>query len=368
MERGNRVKAQLEKGVRDGVFPGAVLLVAQGGKIGLFERVGQCSLGPGAHAIHKDTIFDLASLTKPLATTLAMMKLVDEGCVYLDQPLSDLLPGDIREDKATLTPRQLLSHCAGFADWKPFYLELCDFSPEKRKVLLRKRLLNMPLVYPPGKRTLYSDLGFMMLEWVVEERAGIPLAAFLEQHFYTPLSLKRTFLSSQALPDRFGEDQFAATESCPWRKRTVVGYVHDENAYVLGGYSGHSGLFGVAKEVYALVGLLRALYRGESGDYLRPETVRTFFVRQDLVEGSTWALGWDTPSHENSSSGKYFSTKSVGHLGYTGTSIWMDLDQDVVVIFLTNRIHPTRKNDKIRAFRPRLHDVIMEELGKMNDE
>jgi CubicO group peptidase (beta-lactamase class C family) len=363
MERGNRVKAELEKGIRGGVFPGAVLLVAQGGEISLFEEAGQCSLGPGAPSIHKDTIFDLASLTKPLATTLAMMKLVDEGDVYLDQPLSELLSGDIPEDKATLTPQQLLSHCGGFADWKPFYLELCDFSPEQRKDLLRKRLLHMPLVYQPGKGTLYSDLGFMMLEWIAEKRLGIPLALFIDQQFYRPLSLKSIFFSSQALPDRFEEDQFAATEFCPWRKRTVVGYVHDENAYALGGYSGHSGLFGVAKEVYALVGRLRTLYRGETEDYLKPETVRTFFARQDLVKGSTWALGWDTPSLENSSSGKHFSRNSVGHLGYTGTSIWMDLDQDVIVVFLTNRIHPTRKNDKIKAFRPGFHDLIMKELG-----
>ena len=138
--------------------------------------------------------------------------------------------------------------------------------------------------------------------------------------------------------------------------------MHDENAYALGGYSGHAGLFGTAGELYSLSDLLMGHYQGERGDYLRPETVRAFFSRQDLVNGSTWALGWDTPSPENSSSGKRFSARSVGHLGFSGTSVWMDLEQDVIVILLTNRIHPTRKNEKIRVFRPALHDLVMEEL------
>jgi CubicO group peptidase (beta-lactamase class C family) len=204
----------------------------------------------------------------------------------------------------------------------------------------------------------------MILEWVVEEVAGMPLSLFLEKHFYAPLSLNKTFFSTDTRPAQFTEDQFAPTEDCPWRKRTVVGYVHDENAYALGGYSGHAGLFGTAKEVYTLVDLLRNHFLGKRNDYLRPETVRMFFRRQDLVKGSTWAMGWDTPSPEDSSSGKYFSSNSVGHLGFTGTSVWMDLDKDIIVIFLTNRVHTTRNNEKIRAFRPRIHDRVMEEKGE----
>jgi CubicO group peptidase (beta-lactamase class C family) len=175
--------------------------------------------------------------------------------------------------------------------------------------------------------------------------------------------LKKTFLSSKSSKVRFKEDQFASTEDCPWRGKIMRGSVHDENAYIVGGYSGHAGLFGTAKEVYTLVDLLRKVFRSESHDYLRPETVKTFFAGQNIVDGSTWALGWDTPSPQDSSSGKYFSGKSVGHLGFTGTSVWMDLERDAVVVFLTNRIHPTRDNEKIKAFRPRLHDLIMEELG-----
>ena len=350
-------------GVREGVYPGAVLLVAQGGEIAFFQAVGHRSLSPNAASMRRETIFDLASLTKPLATTLAIMKLFDEGNIHLDQPLESLLNKTVPRDKRGLTPRLLLSHSAGFADWRPFYVELADIRDDKRKELLRKRLLNMPLVYLPGEETLYSDPGFMMLEWIVEQSAGMRLPLYLDDHFFGPLSLKKTFFSSDNLPARFREDQFAATESCPWRKKIVIGYVHDENAYALGGYSGHAGLFGTAGEVYKLVDLLREHFLGKREDYLNSETVMTFFSRQDLVEGSTWALGWDTPTPDNSSSGKYFSINSVGHLGFTGTSTWMDLERDVIIVFLTNRVHPTRDNEKIKVFRPRLHDVIMEEMG-----
>ena len=161
---------------------------------------------------------------------------------------------------------------------------------------------------------------------------------------------------------RVPEHSFASTEDCPWRNKVIQGEVHDENAHALGGYSGHAGLFGTVDEVYGIVNLLRGHYLGERQDYLRPETVRDFFARQDRVKGSTWALGWDTPSPEGSSSGRFFSKNSVGHLGFTGTSVWMDLERDAIVILLTNRIHPTRANMRIREFRPKLHDLIMEEL------
>ena len=129
------------------------------------------------------------------------------------------------------------------------------------------------------------------------------------------------------------------------------------------GYSGHAGLFGTAEEVLALVNMLREHYRGNRDDFFSAATVREFFRRQNIVKDCTFALGWDTPSPENSSAGKYFSEHSVGHLGYTGTSVWMDLEKDVIVVFLTNRVHPTRKNKKIKAFRPLIHDTVMEMLG-----
>jgi CubicO group peptidase (beta-lactamase class C family) len=361
-EREGRIKELLSEGVRDDVYPGAVLLVAREGKIIFFHEVGQRSLIPPDGPMTKDTIFDLASLTKPLATTLAVMKCVDDGRIDLDQPLESLLPNTVPKDKKTITPRQILAHCAGFEDWKPFYLNLVEHEPANRKTLLRTWIMGAPLSNQPGERTIYSDLGFMVLEWVIEECTGSPLDIFLDRNFFSPLSLKRMFFNEHSSPIRFGENQYAATEDCPWRKKVMRGLVHDENAYALGGYSGHAGLFGTAEDAYILVDLLRSHFLGGRQDYFNTGTVKTFFTRQDLVEGSTWALGWDTPSPQDSSSGNFFSSQSVGHLGYTGTSLWLDIDKDVVVIFLSNRIHPSRKNEKIRAFRPVLHDMIIQEV------
>jgi CubicO group peptidase (beta-lactamase class C family) len=229
---------------------------------------------------------------------------------------------------------------------------------------LRRWLLERPLAYRPGTDTIYSDLGFMMLKWVVERATGAGVEDYLRSRFYGPLGFGNTFLSTGAAFDPgLEEAHFAATEDCPWRRKVMFGQVHDENAYALGGYSGHAGLFSNAEEIHVLADLLMQHFRGYREDFFRPETVRVFFRRQNLTKRSTWALGWDTPSEEGSSAGRHFSLHSVGHLGFTGTSIWMDLERDVIVIFLTNRIHPTRKNERIRAFRPRLHDRVMEELN-----
>jgi CubicO group peptidase (beta-lactamase class C family) len=358
------VRELLKKGADEGIYPGAVLLVARKNEIVFFEQTGNRVLLPESVPMERNTFFDLASLTKPLATTLSIMKLFDQGAVHPDQTLGDLLRIPVPPDKATITLRCLLTHCAGFPDWVPFYLELSGETPQKRKSILREELLKIPLTYSPGKRTVYSDLGFMVLEWVIEKNAGVPLPRFLNEHFFEPLSLEKTLFFGTTDPLRNKTD-FAATEDCPWRKRILQGEVHDENACALGGYSGHAGIFGTAAGVYGLAKLLKEHFHGLRDDYLQPKTVRTFFKKQHLVPGSTWALGWDTPSPIGSSAGRYFSPNSVGHLGFTGTSLWMDLHHDVTVVFLTNRIHPSRQNTAIRAFRPKLHNLIMEQL-KLN--
>ncbi len=356
------VRDLLKKGAHEGVYPGAVLLVARKNEIVFLEQAGNRALLPEPLPMEVDTPFDLASLTKPLATTLSIMKLVDGGAVKPGQTLEELLPIPVPPDKAAMTMGHLLAHCAGFPDWMPFYLEISDEKPQERKILLREKLLKMPLLYSPGRRSLYSDLGFMILEWVVRNVTGDPLPRFLNQHFLAPLSLKKALYFGKTGPMQ-NRTEFAATEECPWRKRVLQGEVHDENAWALGGYSGHAGLFGTAHGVYGLANLLREHFHGLRDDYLQPKTVRAFFEKQHLTPGSTWALGWDTPSPVGSSAGRYFSPNSVGHLGFTGTSLWMDLHHDVTVILLTNRIHPSRQNTAIRAFRPRLHDLVMAQLG-----
>jgi serine-type D-Ala-D-Ala carboxypeptidase len=355
-----KINELLANGLKSGVYPGAVLLIGAQGRIKFFKAVGNRSIIPQILPMKKDTIFDLASLTKPLATTLAIMRLVDEGKIGLDQSLSGIIKTGLLGDKKTLTIRSLLCHCAGLKDWAPFYLDIISLKGDMRKKALRERIIKEPLMHPQGAQCLYSDLGFMLLEWVVEEASGETLRDFAHRKFYEPMGLERTFLSTGSLP--FSREEFAATEDCPWRKRVLHGEVHDENAFAAGGYSGHAGLFGTAEEIFTISLMLMSHYQGKRNDYFSPDIVREFFRKQEIVKGCTWALGWDTPSAKDSSAGKYISTGSVGHLGFSGTSLWIDLERDAVVIFLTNRVHPSRDSVKIRSFRPVLHDLIFKDL------
>jgi serine-type D-Ala-D-Ala carboxypeptidase len=353
----------LAKGVSDHVYPGAVLLVVHKGKRVFFRAVGHAALEPRLIPMKVGTIFDLASLTKPLATTLAMMRLVEQGGVSLEDTLGELLPGQVPEDKRMITPRLLLSHASGMADWHPFYSRLDTAPPGQRKQQVRDRIMAVPLASSPGSQALYSDLGFMVLEWIIELATGKKLDEFLLDQWYGPLGLEDMFLYEQARPRHLDKKAFAATEFCPRRNRILQGEVHDENAYAMGGYAGHAGLFGTAEDVSSIADFLLQCYHGIRKDILQPDTVRTFFTRQREPQDTTWALGWDTPSRSGSSAGDCFSEKSVGHLGFTGTSLWMDLERQVLVVFLTNRVHPSHENEKIKAFRPRIHNCVMEMLG-----
>ena len=226
-----------------------------------------------------------------------------------------------------------------------------------------------PLQTPPGRETLYSDLGFIFLEWIFERVSGVDLHQWTRERIYRPLGLKKMGfrpLGSETIQD---PGPYAATEECPWRRKILVGEVHDENAYAVGGVSGQAGLFGTAGEIYRL---LRALKRAWDGaDTTGPfdgALVRAFWQRQSIWGGDGRALGFDIPAPEGSSAGRFFSPQTVGHLGFTGTSFWFDLDRDLLVILLTNRVHPTRSNEKIRRFRPLIHDLIFSATVSSREE
>jgi CubicO group peptidase (beta-lactamase class C family) len=229
--------------------------------------------------------------------------------------------------------------------------------PSTRKAALLDLLKQTPLAYPPGKTTLYSDLGFMLLCRLVEAVAGCPMNEFLKTEIYGPMGLPDLFfvdLNRDHRPHRL----FAATELCPVRNRLLVGEVHDDNAWFAGGIDGHAGLFGTAEAVFRLLRILVADARGRSST--------SVFSRQILAdvfhgEGKhPLPLGFDRPSALNSSAGRYFSANSVGHLGFTGCSFWMDLEKEICIILLTNRVHPFRWNPRLGQFRPFIHDRIME--------
>lgn len=354
------IRDLIQSGVADGVFPGGVLLVAKEGHVVFFEAFGLARLSP-ERPMTTDTVFDLASLTKPLATSVALMLLVQQGRLNLDQTLGSTIPDFLGTNKKYITIRQLLSHASGLPDYRPYYKELVEVPASERKGSLRTFLLTEKLIHEPGQACLYSDVGFMILEWLLEAVGQKSLNSFVEESVYRPLSLKNIFFIPLNGGKRKDNYSYAATEDCSWRGKILDGEVHDENAYALGGVAGHAGLFGTAQDVCCLLGELLDVYTGRSSSGVFERGVVQTFLEPQSGPGS-WALGFDTPSGADSSSGQYFSDQSVGHLGFTGTSFWMDLLRDVIVILLTNRIHPDRENEQIKAFRPLLHDAVMDAI------
>jgi CubicO group peptidase (beta-lactamase class C family) len=359
MDNMENPRSLLLDAVEEGVFPGARLLVSSKGRHVFDYTVGWRRIVPDKKPLLPHTLFDLASLTKPLATTFVVMGLVARGKIVLDEPLEVLLPDEPLGAKAPITVRDLLCHRSGMAAWRPFYLSVSNLPAKERKAYIRRGLLELPLEAPPRSKTLYSDLGFMLLEWIIEKHVESDLGAYVADRLLAPLGLGMIFPASRRPP--LPKEAYAATEDCPFRGRVLEGETHDENAWSLGGFAGHAGLFGTAYAVDRLLNLALENYHGERCDLCSPEIIRQFFKRQAPRMG-TWALGWDTPSGTGSSSGTLFSKNTVGHLGFTGTSVWVDLDRRITVTFLTNRVHPTRNNERIRAFRPIIHDAVMREL------
>ena len=354
----SEIDQTMKEAVEEGVFPGAVLLVGVGEEIVLHQAYGQAARLPQPRPMRLDTVFDLASLTKPLATTLAVMIQVARGRLHLDDPIENLGESFSYPGKEKITLRHLLVHTAGFPAWQPYYLELEGLDGD-RKAALRRMVRREPLRHPPGSQTLYSDLGFIFLDWVLEEVSGQDLHTWTRDRVYQPLGLNEMGFRPLTAVGPENPEQYAATEDCPWRKKIVCGEAHDENTYAVGGVSGQAGLFGTAPEIFRLLRELKRAHDNPAASRLFDgKLVRTFWARPETPEDNPRALGYDIPSKTDSSAGRFISPKSIGHLGFTGTSFWFDLERDLMVILLTNRVHPTRTNEKIKRFRPLIHDLI----------
>lgn len=364
------VRAALE----DGVFPGAVVLAAKDDTI-VFERAfGSRSLLPAQSALRLDTVFDLASLTKPLATSVAIMLLAREGQVGIEDRVTRFLPAFGACGKHLTTVRQLLTHTSGLPSWKPYYEKIIEVekagtanfvaSADAKRFVIDWIHREAPL-YPPATQCLYSDLGFILLGELIEKLSGMPLDEFCLERIYRPLGLSSMKFINLAPANRRRAEQannlVAPTEDCPWRKRVICGEVHDDNAYAMGGVAGHAGLFATARDVHRLLACLNRCFHGLD-DFLPRSIVAEFLTKERSVANSRFTLGWDTPALGKSASGSGFSPRTVGHLGFTGTSIWWDLEKNCHIVLLTNRVHPTRRNDKIRDFRPHIHDLIMKAM------
>ena len=355
----SRVDRLMDRALEEGVFPGAVVLAFDQEGIQYHAAFGEADRF--SHLpMHCDIRFDLASLTKPLATGLAVAVLVAAGVVSFDDPIGRVL-GVFRDRvEGTVTLRQLLSHCSGFAAYKPFYLHINPLQGCCDPAMLRRLLCRETLRCAPGRETVYSDIGFMMLHWFVETVSGMRMDTLLRKEVYGKIEGCSLFFNDITEP--FSPGAYAATEWCPWRCRLLVGEVHDENAWAFGGIGGHAGLFGRAIDIYLLLRRLMVELEGKIAEPLFPQHLIEEMVRKYPATGGR-ALGFDLPSAEGSSSGKWFSQQSIGHLGFTGTSFWVDVPRRIGVILLTNRVHPSRHSIAIRRFRPILHDAVMQCFG-----
>ncbi|WP_035240342.1 serine hydrolase domain-containing protein [Desulfobacter vibrioformis] len=350
--------------VADSVFPGAVLLCARGQDIFYHKAFGVTDIRFG-EPVTLNTVFDLASLTKPLATALAVADLISSGQLSQKTYLQDVLPAARGTDKARITIDMLLRHRSGLPAHRPYFKALCVPVPgmEARKCL-RRLVLEEPLEYEPGFKENYSDLGFILLAWVVEYLSGVRLDIFVNDRIFGPLKINALFFNPLCFDlARSKANQtpfvFAATSHCPWRRKMMVGEVEDENAWAAGGIEGHAGLFGTADGIHRLCcQILQALENKET-KVINSSVIRCFADKNSGEKhGLMRPAGFDSPSEENASSGHFFSKRSVGHLGFTGTSFWIDPDNGLITVLLTNRVHPDRGNIDIRKFRPRIHDLI----------
>lgn len=349
------------------VFPGAVVGIACGPPsarqttIKAYGRL-RSSERPGSDdpAMDESVVFDLASLTKPLATVLALLILKGRGLIRLGDRLSDLLGQVVPADKGAITLTHLLQHSSGLPAHRPYFETLRTLLVASRRQALLKMLLDEPLEANPGERAVYSDLGFILLGLIVEEISGEPLDKFVDRWLYAPLGLEGKITFNPLARPAFGAGTvFAPTEECPWRGKVLLGEVHDDNAHAMGGVAGHAGLFASAGAVLTLVSFLLDLVKGRaSHPHLAAADLQEAVRCANAPTGSTWGLGFDTPSAVNSSAGNLLSRRCFGHLGFTGTSFWCDPKRDLAVVLLCNRVHFGRSNTLIRAFRPRFHDAV----------
>lgn len=357
----NPIRSAMTEAVAKGVFPGGVVLADVAGETVFLEAYGAVASESAAPPVTPDTVFDLASLTKPLVTAGLVLSLVAERRVSLEDRVGIFLPAWTEGLKARATLRHLLTHTAGLPDWRPLYQELepaLVATPAGRGRVV-EAAGKAPLLSDPGAQSRYSDLGFILLGAIVEQVNGLVLDQSARDRLFAPSGLSSVGYLPIADPEGrawVAGRRVAATERCPWRGRVLQGEVHDENAYAMGGVSGHAGLFGDALGVRALVRAWRNAALGRSASWPVDLAARFVTRQSDLGQG-TWALGWTVPTPP-STSGRFFSPRAYGHLGFTGTSVWVDPDRDLTVILLTNRVHPTRENQGMVAFRPLLHDTV----------
>ena len=362
----NSLGLELLGAINNHVLPGAVVAVGHEGQARLVQAFGNRQVEPEPAPAARAPVYDLASLTKALVTSLLVMKGVEQGALHLDRPLGDFVTE--LADRPEITLRLAMAHAGGFPAHRKFYEKALAGggpSPTPRASVV-EQASREPLVYAPGTRSIYSDLGFILIGEAVERALGGRLDELADRLIFQPLGLGNLgFVDlslGKASPIFRGHD-VAATERCPVRGRLIVGEVHDLNAYAMGGIAGHAGLFGSVRDLLNLVFALCDVFHDGRSGWLDPRVLRQFWQPAGIA-GSTWRIGWDGPAEHGSLAGCLISRRAVGHLSFTGCSLWIDPEQSTCVIVLCNRIHPEVSDDpRFRALRPAICDAALQAIG-----
>ena len=319
---------------------------------------GWAGAGKSISLVDDNTVFDLASLTKPLVVSLSMLALIEEKRIHVNENMDHFLK--VRNPcQSNITLLHLLTHSSGLPAHRPFYKKLTSLAFTERMNSLIAWIMEENLLFTPGTENIYSDLGFMLLGRIIEKITGESLDEYWRRKIILPLALENDlfFASNQ----KTGSRVYALTGECDWSKTRLYGVVHDDNCRALGGVAGHAGLFGSAKAVLALCENIVLQYMGTQDH----PSYSAHTMRSALNEKKgTWRFGFDTPSVTMSSSGRYFSELTIGHLGFTGTSFWIDLQRGIAVVFLTNRVLGGEDLIPIKKIRPLVHNTLMKELIK----
>jgi CubicO group peptidase (beta-lactamase class C family) len=347
----------LRKAIAQRAFPAASVAVTHHGRLVALKAFGHFTFDAGSPQPTPATLFDLASVTKAVATTTKAMILYERGLLELEAPVVGIVPEFASQSdprRASVTIRMLLAHSSGLPAYEKLFLRA-----HTREDLLQAAFTTL-LSADPGSRAEYSDLGFILLATALERIAGEPLDIFCQREIFGPLAMTHTTFNP---PANAREAIPPTADDRTFRHKIIQGEVQDENAYVLGGVAGHAGLFSTAEDLAVFANTLLECGAGTSArvPVLRPETIALFTRRESQPAGTWRALGWDTPSAP-SQSGKYFAHGSYGHLGYTGTSLWIDPSRQLSITLLTNRTWPDCANQAVKQVRPKFHDAVAEAL------
>jgi len=347
----NNIVELLERARSQKVFSGAAF--AYGNSAGVISHGHVGTLTWDGGAVETDSVWDLASVSKPLVM-LSLMKLLERGELCLDDTIAFFLPAYAGSDKADITLFELLTHTSGIPGQQPLYRKAT--TPEAMKEAVRL----LPLRGPRGANVEYTSQGYMILGDIIEVAYGGRLDAAMDELAFKPLGMNETMFN----PPASLISRIAATEYCPWRGAVVRGQVHDENCVVLNGIAGHAGLFGTTHDLAAVCQMLLRKGETERGAYLQPTTVSLMTQNHTPALRLARALGWQGKDRYGSPAGDLFSPASFGHTGFTGTSMWMDPENELFAVLLTNRVHPTREGDGIKRVRSLFHNAV---AARMSD-